>query len=610
VVWLSDRETRESERYLVVAEKASVARAIKYALSSTGVKMEVTSVRGHMMNADLPRGYEWDRADPLNIIKLRQVETVVTDRSSYEKLSKLFSQGPVLIVATDNDSEGELIGSEILELYRSHRGPDAPYWRMRFNSLSRGELLSSWKNREPSLNWNWVEKARFRMHFDLLTGASFTRLLTLNTRKKARVRLISWGSCQTPTLNFVVEREKEIRSFKPEKYWFMRAELEALSGERFTASSPQVWSSEEAEALRLQTENATSAAVTDYEATATVSPRPLPTRTDDMLRELSRITNVASSRLLGVMEDLYADGYLSYPRTDTNRYRPDFDFEQPRRSVEEAGLLEGFGEVRLKPVPRNGRLDDGAHPPIYPTKPYLGEGLPRLVWEYAARRFYANAYLDDAETMKQKVKLLIGNVTFSADGNYLAKEGYYRLFNYFRPRGERLPELRPGDKLRVLDIKMIDDETKPPPRLREADLLRLMEKNGLGTDATRATYPTLIIQRGYARRVANVFNPTALGMSLIESLAETDRRLVTPETRRMVEEKMKLIGDGSLSFHKALEESTQAYEQLLLVCHSRIDAISERLARALQPKPLSHIRMKPRLAEGAEWRGRHTLHAP
>ena len=90
------------ENILIVAEKASVARAIRTALSHIIPNIHVTNVRGHLMDADLPEGYEWGRVNPLEIMKLRQVRNVVTDRTTYERLSKLFRDGYRLVIATDN----------------------------------------------------------------------------------------------------------------------------------------------------------------------------------------------------------------------------------------------------------------------------------------------------------------------------------------------------------------------------------------------------------------------------------------------------------------------------------------------------------------------------
>jgi DNA topoisomerase I len=568
-----------NERYIVVAEKASVARAIKSAIGPAKADVVVTSVRGHLMNADLPPGYEWGSVDPSEIIKLRRVVDKVSDTKSYNVLRKLFAEGGVLVVATDNDSEGELIGYEVLQVFRDLNGSGECY-RMRFNSLNRRELLQSWANLEKGLNWSWVEKARFRQIFDLITGASFTRLLTLAARSYAPVRLISWGSCQTPTLNFVVEREREINSFKPQKYWFIEAVLKTEGGEEFKAYTEKYVDKDAADKLFENVKGCSTALVEDFRTTEKTLPRPLPMRTDDVLRDLTRLTKLSANKLLEMLETLYSEGYISYPRTDTNRYRRDFDFETARMAVVESKVLEGLPEISGKAAPRNGAMDDGAHPPIYPTAAYGGGGLLGKIWEYVARRFYANAYAEDAVQQTQKAAIKIADVSFFADGRMVVKPGYTLYYPYFRPADQPVPQMRPGQVLTVVEVRLVEGETKPPPRLDEAELLRLMEKNGIGTDATRATYPSLIVERRYASRQGGRYRPTLLGLKLVESLEKTDRRLVTPDTRKMVEQYMEALERGEAKLEECLETSLKTYGELLRLCRQRALEIGKHLAEA------------------------------
>jgi DNA topoisomerase IA len=568
-----------NERYIVVAEKASVARAIKSAIGPAKADVVVTSVRGHLMNADLPPGYEWGSVDPSEIIKLRRVVDKVSDTKSYNVLRKLFAEGGVLVVATDNDSEGELIGYEVLQVFRDLNGSGECY-RMRFNSLNRRELLQSWANLEKGLNWSWVEKARFRQIFDLITGASFTRLLTLAARSYAPVRLISWGSCQTPTLNFVVEREREINSFKPQKYWFIEAVLKTEGGEEFKAYTEKYVDKDAADKLFENVKRCSTALVEDFRTTEKTLPRPLPMRTDDVLRDLTRLTKLSANKLLEMLETLYSEGYISYPRTDTNRYRRDFDFETARMAVVESKVLEGLPEISGKAAPRNGAMDDGAHPPIYPTAAYGGGGLLGKIWEYVARRFYANAYAEDAVQQTQKAAIKIADVSFFADGRMVVKPGYMLYYPYFKPADQPVPQMRPGQVLTVVEVRLVEGETKPPPRLDEAELLRLMEKNGIGTDATRATYPSLIVERRYASRQGGRYRPTLLGLKLVESLEKTDRRLVTPDTRKMVEQYMEALERGEAKLEECLETSLKTYGELLRLCRQRALEIGKHLAEA------------------------------
>jgi len=170
--------------YVVVAEKFSVANAIKRALAKINVSnANVTWVNGHVVDIDLPEEFKQWRLDNLHdILKVRSFRYRIVDKNSYLRLKQYFGKG-MLVIATDNDHEGELIGYEILMLYKNHsNNKEVPYFRMRFNSTNINELINSWRNLKSSLNWRWVYKAMFRQRFDLLTGAAYTRLLTLANR--------------------------------------------------------------------------------------------------------------------------------------------------------------------------------------------------------------------------------------------------------------------------------------------------------------------------------------------------------------------------------------------------------------------------------------------
>ncbi|MEM3488078.1 MAG: type IA DNA topoisomerase [Nitrososphaerota archaeon] len=570
-------------RYIIVAEKSSVAKAIKEALKSVGGEFIVTSVSGHLLDLDLPEEYRnWWAISPESIIRLRRLNQVVRDEESFSRLSKIFKENNgVLVVATDNDHEGELIGAEILSLYRSIRGEYASFKRMRFNSTARKELLDSWSKLEDDLNWRWVEKARLRQAFDLITGAAFTRLLTLSTRRHNRnVGLISWGSCQIPTLYFVVKREREIEAFKPMKYWYLKVTFETIGGERFTAYSHHLDEPRIAEELYNKAVKSNVAIVKSFRSVRKTVPRPLPSRTDDVLRDLTRLTGVPASRLLSMMETLYSEGYISYPRTDTNKYPPKFSFDIGLKAVLESGVAKE--PSKAVPMPRQGRLDDGAHPPIFPVAPFKGGGILWRIWEYIARRFYANAYCDDAELTGQEAEILIDEIELFAKGSYVSSMGFYDVFGYFKPRENRLPQLMPGQQLRIVKTELVEDETKPPPRLSEAELLRKMEENNIGTDATRASFPSLIVERGYVERRSGVYIPTKLGLALVDSLELTDQRLVTPATRRTIEEMMNAIERGEIKYSDALDSAAKMYEPLFLKCLESIDNVAKKLSIAVQ----------------------------
>ena len=564
---------------LVIAEKPSVAKAIGRALRRHGVEAEVIGLRGHLTDLDLPDEFGWRLVDPSEIFSIKKFKTVVKDEKIYERLLKVLERDLIdeIVIATDNDSEGELIGFEVLKLLKKILRNDFKISRMRFNSVDEGELWKAWNEREPTLNQRWVEKAEFRRSFDLVTGAAFTRLLTLSARKHGFRGLISWGSCQTPTLNYLVRREEQIIGFKPKIYWRIKATLSNKDGERLKASSKRFEDGEKARKIFESIKSLGKAYVMSYEESEKMVQRPKPLRTDEMLQELNRITGRSASMILRVAEELYSEGFISYPRTETNKWPKNFDHEIPTKALIRAGLLD---EERVKePKPLQGRLDDRAHPPIYPIKAPRRDGSLRWrVWEYIARRYAANVYYRDSFMIRQKAWIRLGELTLSSEGLRIIDEGFYEIFRYFRPKEDPMPVLKKGKELLVLGVELAEERSKPPPRLSESTLLKLMERDRIGTDATRADYPRILLDRGYAIKMGKVLKPTKLGLDLIKGLRAVDDRLVSPKTRRMIEEYMERIAEGRISREKALEEALNSYSELFEKLRERISDISLILA--------------------------------
>ena len=560
---------------VIVAEKPSVARRIREALRAE--KVLVTSVRGHILDSEFPEGYGWRECSPSRLFDVREFRDEVRDMRSIAELRRTFKDAELLIIATDNDSEGELIGAEILKIWREVRG-DAPYRRMRFNSTSYEELRRAWRDLEDDLNWRWVMKALFRQRFDLISGAAFTRLLTLAARRHNRdIRLISWGSCQAPTLWFVVKRERERMNFKSKPFWILKVTFQTSSGERFEAESDRFWSLEDARRAYRRAQSAPYGIVKRFEERLVKISRPTPLRTDDMLRDLTKITGQSATRILQVAEDLYAEGFISYPRTETNRYRPGFNYDSPLRAA-----VEGLGVTppSIEAKPRQGRMDDGAHTPIYPIMAYKGSGIHLTVWSYVAKRFLANAFYRDALRRERSAELDLSGIRMRTAGSELVEPGFYEIYDYFKPSDNPIPRLEDGEEVKVVSLKLHEGRTRPPKRFTESDLLKLMEENGIGTDATRASFPKLIMDRGYAVRRGKVFKPTDLGLRLIEVLESIDPKLVTPETRRRIEELMAMIESGEITYEKALEKAIQEYKPLYLELESKISSEAIKLASA------------------------------
>ncbi|MEM1550826.1 MAG: DNA topoisomerase, partial [Candidatus Bathyarchaeia archaeon] len=301
---------------LVVAEKPSVARNIRLAIKPSP---SVIALRGHILELDFPEEYSrWRSTNPRELFHA-PTKWIIRDPETYKELTRAIRRARMLVLATDNDPEGELIAYETILVAKDVLGDMLKYCRMRFNATTLSELRRAWENLEPDLKWNWVWKALLRHKFDLVTGAAYTRLLTLSGKLGNGDNIVSWGSCQMPTLWFVYQREMEIRSFKPEKYYILSVILDA-HGTRVKVSSEPIRDANRARGVYALAKMTKYALVTDFRLMDEVEPKPLPTDTDSMLQDLSKITGLSAAKIMALAESLYGDGYISYPRTETNMW--------------------------------------------------------------------------------------------------------------------------------------------------------------------------------------------------------------------------------------------------------------------------------------------------
>ncbi|MEM1977259.1 MAG: DNA topoisomerase, partial [Nitrososphaerota archaeon] len=196
-------------------------------------------------------------------------------------------------------------------------------------------------------------------------------------------------------------------------------------------------------------------------------------------------------------------------------------------------------------------------------------------------RFLANAFYADAVKRLRSAELSIAGIKLRSSGSELIDPGFFEVYGYFKPEASPMPELVAGERLRIVSLRLHEGRTKPPDRLTEAELLKLMEEHGIGTDATRAGFPQLIRERGYAVKEKGAFKPTPLGMKLIEVLESIDPKLVTPETRRRVEELMSGIERGEMTYEEALEKAAIEYKGLFKKLVERMDEKAAELASAI-----------------------------
>ncbi|RLE99481.1 MAG: type IA DNA topoisomerase, partial [Thermoprotei archaeon] len=317
-----------------------------------------------------------------------------------------------------------------------------------------------------------------------------------------------------------------------------------------------------------------------------VSP-PIPLNTVEMERRASRFLNIRPRQCMDLAEALYRNGLISYPRTDTTIYPPTLNL---RRLVLMFSKHEVYGEYvtrrilsKHKIVATRGKEDDKAHPPIYPTKSSklifvkrkFGEKGMKL-YDFIVRHFLSTLS-SLALIEKQEIKVKIGGHVFIATGLKILNEGFYEIYPYEKPSEKVLPKTSIGHKARLISARIVEKETRPPPYLSEAELLRLMRIYGIGTDATMQDHIQTNIERGYFFIKNRQCIPTPLGKTIALALYSIVPELVSPEVRGSIEKELSLIASGA----KESKEVVENVKARFLKYFDKLAASEEKFARAV-----------------------------
>ncbi len=326
----------------IITEKADVARRISFFLSEGKAKSKrskghnyiefekdgntyvVVPLSGHIVEINFPPSMkDWKSVD---LRKLVESETVieVKNRSAYSTLKDIAADADQIIIATDYDREGELIGMEALnivleERQRRHLGmPDIK--RAKFSALTRQEVTEAFSNL-IDVNKAMADSAEAREVIDLLWGgAVLTRFFSNATGRWGGRDFLSIGRVQTPTLALIVKREREILSFVPEKFW--RVFVSFDKGGTFRAEHVEggnIKDHRRVEEILSKVRGGKDGRVRSFERWEEPIRRPAPFNTNEFLREASRI-GISPANAMRIAESLYNRGYISYPRTDNTVY--------------------------------------------------------------------------------------------------------------------------------------------------------------------------------------------------------------------------------------------------------------------------------------------------
>jgi DNA topoisomerase-3 len=580
-------------RTLIIAEKPSAGREIAEALGATkkasgaleSSQYVVTWAAGHLVSLKEPHEYkeEWKywNLRSLPIIPEKYELKVVDDKKSQFEIIKRYLLAKDIdrvVNACDAGREGELIFDYIYRLAGS-RIPAFRLWTSA--ALTPDAINREFKKLKPIEEFNGLRlAARARSAADWSIGMNATRAISLAAQKSGSQGVYSVGRVQTPTLQFLVAREEEIRNFKIQKFWTLTADLTTHDNVDFKGRyeyqkedgiTHQIFSQDLAKKVISECEGK-NAKVVKVDSKENSIPPPLLFDLTDLQKECNKRFSLNSDKTLEVTQGLYEKHKcISYPRTEYRHLT-----EDNRESI--PGILQGLkgsfsekflDQVKGKYQSQNKRIFDnskvGDHHALIPTskKPNSLNEVEQKVYDLIANRFLA-AFADDFKYTSSVIVSDCEKNLFISRGKITKNQGWKQIEQDLEEDGkkqdqedQKLPDVTIGNFVQVKKLNLKEDKTKPPPRYNDATLLSAMqnpasktdskdEKSllrecGLGTPATRASIIKRLETTKYIEREKKNIKPTDKAFELMGLLKKFNQvflsnPIMTAEWERTLQE--------------------------------------------------------------------------
>ncbi len=548
-------------KHVVVVESPAKAQTIEKFL---GRDYRVVASYGHVR--DLPKS-------KLGIDVEHDFEPqYIIPRGSGKNLKVLetaLKAADTIWLATDHDREGEAIAWHILLAIPPAKGQKVN--RITFTEITEPAIKESLKS-PRDIDQNLVDAQQARRVLDRLVGYSLSPVLW----KKIRSGL-SAGRVQSVALKYIVDREREIKAFKPEEYWSLAAELATAKGEQFTAqltkiegAKAEVKTQAQADAITKALQGASfSVAATDQKEVKR-SPAP-PFITSSLQQEAHRRFGFTSKRTMMIAQQLYEGinigsgqvGLISYMRTDSYNLSQQALTEAKQVITKQFGAGYAAGPRVYKKKVRGAQE---AHEAIRPTsferapeqvKQYLSADqlkVYQLIWQRALA-----SQMADARYQQRGADITADKYGLRATGRATLFAGFTKVYMEAKDEGEEerdtsLPVLTEGDKLKLVKLNPEQHFTQPPPRYSEASLVKKLEEDGIGRPSTYAPTISTIINRGYVKSENRQLIPQEIGFWVIDLLSEHFDFVVSPQFTAAMEDKLDDVAEGKQKWQPVIKE--------------------------------------------------------
>ena len=599
-------------QHLVIVESPAKARTIKRFL---GKDFIVEASMGHVR--DLPSNTlavdtEHDFEPEYEVPKEKQAVV--------KKLKQSLKEAKDLWIATDEDREGEAIGWHLTQILKM-KDPTTVK-RIVFHEITESAIQEAVAH-PRTLDMKLVEAQQARRVLDRLVGYTLSPFLW-----KKVYRGLSAGRVQSVSVKIIVDREREIRAFKPEEYWTMEADLETQKKEQFTAELSKrdgkkfiPTTQTEAETILSELDNATFAVGATDEKELKKTPPP-PFTTSTLQQEAARKLGFSVKQTMVVAQQLYEGihlgkgtghvGLITYMRTDSvNLSQKALD--DCRAQIEhQFGREYVLSEVRKYKTKSKGAQE--AHEAIRPTEMNRTPASVSDILDHQQLKLYTLIWnrtiatqMAAAELKRVGADITADRYTFRATGQTILFDGFLRVYQEGKDEGDArkeedvepgeklLPPLAKGDPLSLLDLKHEQHFTKPPPRYTEASLVKKLEEEGIGRPSTYAPTISTIQQRGYINKEGKQLAPADVAFAVTDLLAEHFKDIVDLAFTAKMEQSLDNIAEGEETSAEFLRAFFVPFSSLVKEKTKEISKKDVLKERELGVDPHTHLPVIARL---------------
>ena len=562
---------------LIIVESPTKTKSISKFL---GKEYKLLSSYGHIR--DLPQ-----KELGVDIKNNFEPKYVISDKAEkvVKELREAAKKADLIILATDGDREGEAIAWHILHALKMDKNEN--YQRIVFHEITKSAIEKALKN-PKKININLVNAQQARRILDRLVGYKLSPFLW-----KKIARGLSAGRVQSVAVRLIVDREREIKAFKPEEYWSIEAELCSIGGSpqqarrlppnnRFIAhlikrdnkkiDKLEIRNKKEADEILKELKGA-QYKISDIQKKETKKYPAPPFKTSTLQQEAYRKSGFSTKQTMRLAQQLYEAGLITYHRTDS--------LNLSNQSLKDAHefIKNEFGSKYLSPFPKiyktKSKGAQEAHEAIRPTKPKHHPDkiknrldgrqykLYRLIW----RRFIASqmnpAILDNVAIDIQANSSTGSPYLFRANGSTIKFDGFLKIYPT-KFKENNLPLLDKEEILKL--IKLISEQhfTQPPARYTEASLVKILEEYNIGRPSTYASIISVIQDRGYVEKDDQKrFIPVEIGFIVVDILKKHFPKIVDVKFTADIEEDLDKISEGKQKWQNTLKEFYEPFEENL-----------------------------------------------